>query len=153
MCAVSWLRGCELQVHLKIEPQKRRNRGVGVPNLNLGAPSWSPLRGLWSSQLLRALNLSGLMRRSWHLTERLPLWQLGRNIYGKLCIMGKREDPVRKSVARRSRKTRLSDAYEFNGIFCCAQCKQITLLDAFNRLLFCVPFDSLFCIPSIAWES
>lgn len=31
-----------------------------------------------------ALSLSGLMRRSRHLTERLPLWQLGWNIYRKL---------------------------------------------------------------------
>lgn len=38
--------------------------------------SWSSSRGLWSSELLEALRLTGLMRRSRHLTERLPLWQL-----------------------------------------------------------------------------
>lgn len=55
-------------------------------------------RGLWSSEPLEVLSFSlsfhllssllGLMRRSWHLTDRLPLWQLVWNIYGKLWIMG-----------------------------------------------------------------
>lgn len=90
-CEILRLRGCKLQVHPKIEPQKQQDRRMGVPNLNHGAPSWSSSKSLWSSQVPRALSLSGLMRRSRHLTERLPLWQLGWNIYGKLWIMGKRE--------------------------------------------------------------
>lgn len=38
-CMILRLRGCGLQVHPEIEPQKHRDRRVGVPNLNRGAPS------------------------------------------------------------------------------------------------------------------
>lgn len=41
-----------------------------------------------SLSLFLSSSLLGLMRRSWHLTDRLPLWQLVWNIYGKLWIMG-----------------------------------------------------------------
>lgn len=51
-CTILWLRGCELQVHPRIDPRKQQNRRMGVPNLRRDAPSRSFSRSLWSSQVL-----------------------------------------------------------------------------------------------------
>jgi len=58
-CMIFWLRGCELQVHPKIEPQKQQDWKMGVPNLRRDAPSRSS-RSLWSSQVLWGSQLPGV---------------------------------------------------------------------------------------------
>lgn len=76
---------------LQVQPGFSRKYKRGRSKFRTDSPSWSLLRGLWSSEPLQANNLFlsyGLMRRSRHSTKTPSVMTANTNIYGKLQFMG-----------------------------------------------------------------